>query len=187
MDEFLNQYRYLALMLGTFFEGETAILLASSLIHKGIFGVNLTVIFAFAGSFISDWLYYFIGRLNGKFFLAKRPNLKMKIEPLADYFLRNKIMFLLSYRFMYGFRAIIPIMFGMTGIKPLEYLFYTVIAGFVWTSVVVSLGYFAGTIFPISSDGIRQNLPVVLICFATFGLMLGYVVKSLINKKLHLA
>ena len=33
----LDQYGYLALLVGTFFEGETAILLASSLIPQQIF------------------------------------------------------------------------------------------------------------------------------------------------------
>jgi hypothetical protein len=37
MEEFLDQYGYLALTIGTFFEGETAILVASSLIHRVIF------------------------------------------------------------------------------------------------------------------------------------------------------
>jgi membrane protein DedA with SNARE-associated domain len=70
MEPFLEQYGYMALLVGTFFEGETAILVASSLIHDGLFNGPLTVFFGFAGSFISDWLYYFIGRLNGKYFIV---------------------------------------------------------------------------------------------------------------------
>jgi membrane protein DedA with SNARE-associated domain len=84
VDSFLEQYGYLALLIGTFFEGETAILVASSLIHQGLFEWPPTMIFGFAGSFISDWLYYFIGRLNGKYFIDKRP--KLKAKPLKTCF-----------------------------------------------------------------------------------------------------
>jgi membrane protein DedA with SNARE-associated domain len=55
LETFLEHYGYLALLIGTFFEGETAILVASSLIHQGIFDALPTVIVGFAGSFVSDW------------------------------------------------------------------------------------------------------------------------------------
>lgn len=48
-------------MIGSFLEGETSILVASSLIHRGVFEGLYTVMFAFGGSFISDWLYFLIG------------------------------------------------------------------------------------------------------------------------------
>jgi membrane protein DedA with SNARE-associated domain len=82
----LDQYGYLALLVGTFFEGETAILLASSLIPQQIFSFPLTILFAFSGSFLSDWLYYFIGRINGKVFIAKRPKLLHLMQSINEVF-----------------------------------------------------------------------------------------------------
>jgi len=41
MEKFINEFGYLALMIGTFFEGETAILTASALIHRGLFYFSL--------------------------------------------------------------------------------------------------------------------------------------------------
>ncbi|MCU0420302.1 MAG: hypothetical protein MUC38_11680, partial [Cyclobacteriaceae bacterium] len=82
MEEFLDQYGYMALTVGTFLEGETAILLASSLIHRGAFSGLPTVLFAFAGSFVSDWIYYLIGRFNGQVFIARRPSLQARLEPM---------------------------------------------------------------------------------------------------------
>lgn len=55
VESFLDQYGYLALMLGTYPEGETAILVASSLIHRGVFSYPVTVLAAFIGAFIGDW------------------------------------------------------------------------------------------------------------------------------------
>ena len=183
MESIINEYRYLALMVGTFFEGETAILLASSLIHKGFFSGIPTVFFAFMGSFISDWLYYLIGRLNGKVFLERRPRLLAKVKPVTGFFERNKLQILLSYRFLYGFRVVIPIIIGMSGIRPGQYLFYTIVTGLLWATSVSLLGYTAGHLFGISTDSISNNLPLILVSFAAFGISLGYVVKKIFERE----
>ena len=51
MEEFLHHYGYFALATGTFLEGETAIMVASSLVNSGFFEGPYTVTFGFFGSF----------------------------------------------------------------------------------------------------------------------------------------
>jgi len=184
MQYFLDQYGYLALLFGTFFEGETAILIASSLIHKGIFELHYTVMFAFTGSFISDWLYYLIGRLNGKYFINQRPKLKQLADPITNLFNRYQLQLLLSYRFLYGFRIIIPIIIGMSGFHPSRYLFYTVLSGLLWATVVSLIGYTIGFLFNLDASSFENNFLFVVIGFTTFGLLIGYIVKRTISKNL---
>jgi membrane protein DedA with SNARE-associated domain len=179
VEDFLDQYGYLALMVGTFLEGETAILVASSLIHRGMFDTMPTILIAFLGSFISDWLYYLIGRLNGKLFVDKRPSLKAKVEPVTLFFQKNKLQILFTYRFLYGFRVIIPIIIGMSNIRPLQFLKYSVLAGLLWATTVSTIGYFAGRILNVSVLVFEKNLPFIMIGFACFGLLIGYTVKRL--------
>ena len=182
VETLINEYRYLALMVGTFFEGETAILLASSLIYKGFFSGPHTIVFAFAGSFISDWLYYLVGRLNGKLFIERRPKLQMKVFPVTNFFQRNRVQILLTYRFLYGFRVIIPLVIGMSGIRPKTYFFYTIVSGFIWASTVSLLGYVIGRTFNVTTNGIKENLPVILAGFACFGLLLGFTIQKLMTR-----
>src|SRR5882672_5781512 len=99
MEDFLHQYGYIALTLGTFFEGETAILIASSLVHSGLFKGPYTVFFGFFGSFVSDWLYFIIGRLNGKYFIEKRPKMKERLRPTQEFFKTHRLQILFTYRF----------------------------------------------------------------------------------------
>ena len=182
MEDLIHEYRYIALMIGTFFEGETAIILASSLIHKGIFNTLPTVCFAFMGSFISDWIYYTIGRLNGKLFIEKRPKLQAKVQPVTGFFQRNKIQILFTYRFLYGLRVIIPLIIGMSNIRPAQFLFFTVVSGFFWAGTVTFLGYVVGVAFGVSADAIQENLVFVLLGFAAFGILLGYLVQTFVKK-----
>src|SRR5258708_20132202 len=114
MEKFINEFGYFALMIGTFFEGETAILTASSLIYRGFFEFPWTVFAAFFGSFASDWIYYLIGRLNGKVFISKHPKIQSHIEPLTKFFHKHKFQIFFSYPFFYDFRITIPLVISIT-------------------------------------------------------------------------
>jgi len=174
----------MALMVGTFFEGETAILIASSLIYKGFFSAPLTILFAFAGSFVSDWLYYLIGRINGKLFIERRPKLHAKVLPVTNFFRENTIQILLTYRFLYGFRVIIPLVIGMSSIRPRQYLFYSIVSGLIWATTVSTLGFFIGKLFGISTAQIKANLPVILAGFGAFGLLFGFAIQRIVKHKM---
>lgn len=184
MEEFLHHYGYLALSLGTFLEGETAILVASSLVHSGFFEGPYTVIFGFLGSFVSDWLYFIIGRLNGKYFIEQRPKLKMKIQPVQEFFKTHRLQILFSYRFLYGFRIIIPLMIGMSDIKTLHYFGYSVVAGLIWATTVGTVGYFAGVFFDLTPASFEENVLFIVLGFSFFGLLVGYSVKRFAERKM---
>jgi membrane protein DedA with SNARE-associated domain len=182
MQQFLDQYGYIALLIGTFFEGETAILIASALIHKGIFTIQHTIAFAFAGSFISDWIYYLVGRLNGKYLIDRRPKLKQMVQPVTTLFMKYQLQLLLSYRFLYGFRVVVPMVIGMSGFKPMNYLFFTIVAGLLWASLVSSVGYAIGSFFVFDAATIERNFFFIVIGCATVGFLIGLTVKRLVGR-----
>jgi membrane protein DedA with SNARE-associated domain len=178
VESFLDHYGYLALALGTFFEGETALLVASSLAPSGLFAVPYTVFFGFMGSFISDWVYYLVGRWNGKYFIARRPALQARLEPVRSFFVKHQLQILFTYRFLYGFRIIIPVIIGMSHISPGRYLIYTIFTGLLWASTVTAIGYSAGLFLNWPVTMFEQNLVYIVPGFAVFGLLLGYVIKQ---------
>ncbi len=60
-NNFLHDFGYFALFLGTFFEGETILVLAGFLAFRGYMDINLVVVVAFFGSYAGDQLWYFMG------------------------------------------------------------------------------------------------------------------------------
>ena len=184
MEKFLDDYGYIALLVGSFFEGETSILIASSLIYQGYFEIPTTIFFGFAGSFISDWIYFTIGRLNGKYFIAKRPALLARIAGVQNFFEAHKYQILFTYRFLYGFRVIIPLIIGMSRIKPLEYLFYSIVSGLLWSGVVTTVGYFIGRFLNIKPDVFEENIIYIILGFAVFGMLLGFTIKRIAFQKI---
>jgi len=184
MEEFLLQYGYLALSVGTFLEGETAILVASSLVHSGIFGGPATVIFGFFGSFVSDWLYFSIGRLNGRLFVDRRPKLKSKLDPARNFFNRNRLTVLVSYRFLYGFRILLPLMIGMSDIRAVQFLGYSIATGILWATVVSIVGYLAGSIFHLTPTTFEDNFLLIIGGFVAFGIIIGFFIRRFAEKKI---
>lgn len=186
METLINEFGYLALIIGTFFEGETAILTASSLIYHGTFSFFWTVLAAFSGSFVSDWVYYLIGRINGNVFIAKHPKLQKKIAPVTHFFHRHKLQILFSYRFLYGFRIIIPLVIGMSGLKPMRFLFYSIVTGLLWASTVSLAGYWAGRWFNLDVNSFENNIGYIVIGFASLGLIMGYTINRLTTQSIRL-
>ncbi len=184
MESFLDQYGYVALVIGTFLEGETAILVASSLIANGPFQFSFTVLAAFLGSFISDWIYYLIGRLNGQYFLAKRPKLAAKVEPVTRFFNKHKLQILFSYRFLYGFRVIIPLVVGLSGIRPASYLFYSTVTGLIWATTISTTGYWVGRLLDLQAKALEENFLFIVLGFAAFGLLIGYIIKQVATTRI---
>lgn len=184
MEQFLEQYGYLALLVGTFFEGETAILVASSLIHQDLFEIPFTVLVAFMGSFFSDWLYYSIGYLNGKYFLAKRPRLEAKLLPVQRFLQNHSIEVLLTYRFLYGFRVIIPVSIGLSKIRPAKFLLFSVISGLIWASLISAIGYGAGAFLNLKTEVLEKIIFFIVAGFAIIGALTGYLVKRLTETRL---
>jgi membrane protein DedA with SNARE-associated domain len=186
VEDFLDQYGYIALFFGTFLEGETAILVASSLIHPGIFEMPYTILAGFGGSFISDWIYYIIGRLNGKYFVDKRPRLKNMVQPVRNFFEHHKLQLLLSYRFLYGFRIVIPLVIGMSSVKPAVFLLYSIISGVLWASIVSLSGFLIGRFFDVKTSVVEENFLLIIGFFMITGLFIGYFVKKATMKKINL-
>jgi membrane protein DedA with SNARE-associated domain len=158
---------------------------ASSLVHSGFFEGPYTVIFGFFGSFVSDWLYFLIGRLNGKYFIAKRPNLKSRLQPTQKFFRTHRLQILVSYRFLYGFRVILPLMIGMSDVRPLQFLGYSLAAGLTWAAMVSAVGYAAGLIFELTPSSFEENMLYIVLGFGSIGLLVGYLIKRFAAKKMH--
>jgi membrane protein DedA with SNARE-associated domain len=186
MEEFLRQYGYLALALGTFVEGETAMLVAASLVYSGTFGWLGTVFFGFFGSFVSDWLFYLIGKINGTYFVERRPAIKARLEPARRFFEAHRLQVLVSYRFLYGFRIVLPLLIGLTGVRPLHFLGYSVVAGLLWSSSVTSVGFLAGKFFELSPASYEQHGFLVILGFALVGLTIGLTVKRVTERRLDI-
>ena len=73
LESLLNSYAYPLILVGTFLEGETILVLGGVSAHMGYLSIKWVVACGFAGTLLGDQLYFYLGRRHGTSFVADRP------------------------------------------------------------------------------------------------------------------
>lgn len=144
MTALLTHYGYLAVLVGTFLEGETVLLIGATLAHEGYMSLFLVGLCAFAGGLASDQLMFALGRRYGPGFVQKRPHLHHAAERVAPLLQRHSTALILGFRFAYGLRGVVPLLVGMQGLSPRRFLALNALGAFGWAVIFSLLGYFLG-------------------------------------------
>jgi len=144
MEELIGQWGYPAILLGTFFEGETVLVLGGFAAHQGFLRLDLVMACAFIGSFCGDQLWFWIGRRFGRRWLDAHPGKAPAIERVSRMLDRWGAWFVLSFRFLYGLRSVSPVAIGLSSISALRFAVLNLVAAAVWSVSVGALGYFGG-------------------------------------------
>jgi membrane protein DedA with SNARE-associated domain len=116
LQQFLQEFGYFALFLGTFFEGETILVLAGFLAFRGYMDLKLVMIVAFLGSYAGDQLWYFLGRKHGRKLLARKPRWQLMGDKALEHIRKHPDIWVLSFRFVYGLRTVMPVAIGLSGL-----------------------------------------------------------------------
>ena len=146
LQQFLQEFGYFALFLGTFFEGETILVLAGFLAFRGYMDLKLVMIVAFLGSYAGDQLWYFMGRKHGRKLLARKPRWQLMGDKALEHIRRHPDIWVLSFRFVYGLRTVMPVAIGLSGYPPGRYLLLNGIGAAIWAIALATAAYHFGAV-----------------------------------------
>ncbi len=172
IEAFIIHYGYLVILLGTFFEGETVLILAGFLAHRGYLAFSLVVLFAFAGTFAGDQLYFFIGRKKGMAYLDTHHSWKIKSERVLRLMQQHQTLVILLFRFIYGIRTITPFLIGASGIPAWKFIALNTLGGLTWALAITSLGYVFGHAAELLLHDIKQYEFIVMGAIILSGLVI---------------
>jgi membrane protein DedA with SNARE-associated domain len=79
-DSLLDAYGYRAVLVGTFLEGETILVLGGVLARIGYLHLHEVILRAFIGSLCGDQLFFYLGRSRSRKILSKRPSWKLRVD-----------------------------------------------------------------------------------------------------------
>jgi membrane protein DedA with SNARE-associated domain len=144
LDELIQRFGYLAILAGTFLEGETVLLLGGFAAHSGHLDLGGVIAAAFAGSLAGDWLYFEIGRHKGMAFLDERPAWRSHVERALQLVHAHQTLLILGFRFLYGIRTVTPFALGASGVPPLRFALLNVPSAALWAIAFGGLGYALG-------------------------------------------
>lgn len=140
----ISNYGYVALIIGTFLEGESILIVAGFAVHLGYLKLQWVMLSAFAGSVAGDQFYFFLGRVKGEAFLQRRPRWETKVKKVWKLLDRYRTLLVVGFRFVYGLRTVTPFAIGLSNIRTSRFIILNMIGGIAWSVVVALLGYFFG-------------------------------------------
>lgn len=184
LQEFITTFGYAAIGIGTFFEGETILVLGSFAAHRGYLQLPLVILSAFIGTFFGDQLYFFIGRFKGKQALENWPYWKSKSERVFTLLENHQIWLILGFRFLYGLRTVTPFVLGASRIPVYRYLILNIFGASLWATVIGVLGYFFGNTMEILIGNIKKYEILIFAAVSLAGLLL-WAIHLMKRKSIH--
>jgi membrane protein DedA with SNARE-associated domain len=139
----ISNYGYVALVIGTFLEGESILIVVGFAVHLGYPKLEWVILAAFAGSVAGDQL-FFLGRVNGEAFLQRRPRWETKVKKVWKLLDQYRTLLVIGFRFVYGLRTVTPFAIGLSNIRTSRFIVLNMIGGIAWSVVVALVGYFFG-------------------------------------------
>jgi len=140
----LNDYGYWAILIVTFLEGESIVIVAGILAFRGEMDFKLIVLTALVGSFMGDQLYYTLGQKFGTPLLKRFPGLEHRVDWAFRMVRKYETLFILSFRFVYGIRNFSPFVIAMAGVPRLRFMGLNFIAALLWSITFTTAGFFFG-------------------------------------------
>ena len=145
LESVIDTYGYVAVLIGTFLEGETILVAGGFAAHRGYLALPWVIVAAFLGSLCGDQLFFFLGRRHSQAVLASRPTWKARADKANMLFERFRTVFILVFRFLYGLRSVCPFVIGMSSVPARQFILFNAIGALVWATVVGTGGYLFGS------------------------------------------
>ena len=149
----IGRYGYLAVFLGVMLEsagvplpGETVLIAAGVLVHRGVLDPGDALFFGILGAVIGDQIGYWAGRLGGRPFVLRWGRYAFitpeRLGHAEAFFARHGGRAVFLARFVAGLRVFGALVAGTSRMPWGKFALYNVLGGIVWATAAVSLGYF---------------------------------------------
>lgn len=142
MTEYLASLGYLGAFIGAAVEGEILLLSLLQTAQLGYTNYLGILVAGWVGTLCMDWFLFLSGRYQGRSFLIGRERLSRQLDRMESYCSKHGRWFLLLYRFMYGCRIVLPLLFGIIGIPPKQFALYSLVSGLLWICLVGIAGLY---------------------------------------------
>ena len=143
----LSRYGYKVVLIWTFLEGETIVILAGMFAEKLHLDPWLIAFYAFCGSFLSDQVMFSLGKYKGESVLRYFPRVARNVDKAGRLFKKYDTILILGFRFVYGVRNVTPILLGISGVSHLKFFILNFIGATVWALSFSFGGFYAGRAF----------------------------------------
>jgi len=153
MEEWIARLGYLGVLMGTFVEGETTILLAGIFAKFGYLQLKEVILFAFLGTFLGDCCFFFLGKFFGKSVIERYEFLRVRVVVANRIITQYGHLILFIMRFLAGFRSIILLLLGCANFNSSRFLMIDLVLSLIWSIGISVIGFmFANVVYIFVTD-----------------------------------
>ena len=174
-EHLVDQYGYLAVLIGTFLEGETILVLGGLAAKLGHLTLGGVILAGFVGSLCGDQLYFFLGRYYGRALLERRPLWRDKAAHFDRLLVRWGNGLILSFRFLYGLRTVAPFVIGMSAVSVPRFVVLNMTGAALWAALVGTLGYLFGNGLELVFGNLQRYRLQLVVAGAVIGALIWVV------------
>ncbi len=189
MEDSLARLGYLGVLLGTFIEGETTLLLAGIFAKLGYLKLRDVLLFSFVGTFAGDCSFFFLGKVFGRSVIERYEFLRTRAKLSSRIILQYPHFIVFVMRFLAGFRSIILLLLGCANVKTSRFIIIDFISSVVWSVAISLIGYsFANVVYIFVNDikGYEKIvIPFVVIPAITAILLYRHVIREKEEEQFH--
>jgi membrane protein DedA with SNARE-associated domain len=149
----IGRYGYLVVFFGVALEGagvplpgETVLIAAGVLVHRGVLDFGDTLFFGILGAVVGSQIGYWVGRSGGRPFVLRWGRYVFitpeRLGQAEAFFDRHGGSAVFLARFVVGLRVFGALVAGITRMPLGRFALYSLLGGIVWVTAAVSLGYF---------------------------------------------
>jgi len=169
--QLLQQYGYVAVLIGTLLEGETVLLIAGFAAHRGYLDPGVVIAVAAAGGFLGDQGFFWLGRLRGQRVIARWPRLQAHAQQVTALLERHHTWVIIGIRFMYGLRVAGPVLIGMSEVSALRFAALNLVGAVLWAGLIGGAGYLFGQALELVLGDIKRYELLALGALVAAGIM----------------
>lgn len=170
LETLITHFGYPALVLGLLLEGETVLVLAAFMAHRGYLDLPLVILLGGLIAFGSDQFFFWMGRTQGNAFLSKRPAWQPHVEKAKSLLGRNSTLLFLGIRFMYGLRTVLPFVIGTSKFDPKKFAILDLIGSFVWALSFGLAGHFIGRVMALIFEDVKEHELLITVAIVLTGI-----------------
>lgn len=176
----IESSKYVLLFIGAIFEGPVVMITSGFLYGLGQFDFLPMYLALVSGDFTADIIWYCIGRFGTRsaifkygHFLGITPLTLEKVESRFRQY-HQKILIISKLTMGLGFSLVVLIVAGIFKVPFKNYVILNLIGGFIWTAILLIIGYFLGNIYIIIPGPTKIIFILILFLVVVFGLKFAH-------------
>lgn len=176
------------LFFGFFFPGDSLLFTAGILASQGIFNIYSLVIFCIIAAILGDSVGYWSGKKYGRALFERDAGFffkKKRIQDAEEFYKKYGKHTIIIARFVPVIRTFAPIVAGIGSMSYSSFIFYNILGGIFWASLMLFAGYFLGGMIA-NPDTYIIPIAALIIFISFIPVIIEIIKKKLKNRKQHL-